>query len=66
LVKNLDGEYFSTGRLLANHRCYGRPMAEPIQIIGLLGSIWEDGYTACDCINVRMRGMHSAIDHGDS
>jgi len=65
-VKHFHCEDFGGRRLLANYRRYCCAMAEMIHVVGRLGSIWKNGHAAGDSIDVRMRGMHAAIDDGDS
>ena len=64
--EHLDREDLGVGRFLANRRGDGRTVAEAVDEITAQRPIFADCDAAGDAVDMRMRCVHAAVDHGDS
>ena len=66
VVKDPDREDLRAGRLLANHGSHRSAVANAVHVVRLLPAIPRNRHAPGHTLNVRMGGMHSAIDHADA
>jgi hypothetical protein len=65
-IEDLDRENLGIRRLLADDGSDGRAVTETIDVIGMLAPLGIDADSAEDALNVRMRGVHAAVDDSDA
>ena len=65
-IEHLDREDLGVGRLLANRRGHRGAVTETIDVIVVRRTVLVDADAAGDAADMRMRGVHAAVDHGDA